>query len=1263
MRTREVWKRVLAWMLTTAMVVGSSSFAAADEVASDFSAQEETVVAETELSGEEADAPYTDMETPAAEPDIFVPSDEELLEEGQDTLVVTDEQDQVGEAQPESEMTGTEPGMEDADGIAVGEDQGLISIEDVEVVEHGLKDEGAAVVTSESAGDPVPEIFDGVFEDGGSYEVTLESEGDDCKWYTFTPQKDGVYVVYSGESEGDPYIDVYTRDAEGNLAYFAADDDSAGSTNFLLQLSLRADTTYYFKLTNYFGDSDFYRVYFRSIPVLQSISLQRKDSALVSGFCDITDLYKSVTATLTYENEKTSVISDSTKRRNVDEYGTILTYSVLDSEVEEEDELSSGVYTLTASAQECSASIEIPVLSMSEAATQKRLELGQTLTMENSNYESRLFAGFTPQESGEYIFANSGNDIAIYDIESEMQVDVGYFERGYRASLTTGKTYLIVVYLYDDTEVVTLSVTTAKKIASIEFKDLKNSYDVLDAANDLNGLSIELLYEGATSPETYSGWFIDDWDEGGASKWYYRLTASEGEVIRITMWDGAKQVDMPTYYGGSVSGSYTLKVSSEGKEYAQAQITINPLPEASSVALALNESRSVTSDAAGKAYCTFKPDKTGVYTLSGTNTSGMGINVRLYGQNNEYITSAYASGQDWGFTYLLEAGVAYSYSLSGYTGGMAAQVKLVETEMGTLTLGTQSISGLDDTEKWFRFTPDTSAVYSWQLTSADDDWSYYIEMYDDSDAPIDSGYYMTAGKTYYCRITGLPSDVYELSMNRETVTPLSLGQSFPASKGSWFSFVPEESVSYNFYSTGLTDAEGDIYLYDDRMNYIRETYLDYEDEFHLFCALEKGKTYLLKLDLYTSASDTFTVAVSKGMSVEKISVNDAADRFFEAGYVDLEDTFCITYKENGSTDTFTRWNDFETTDDFNFVIRGALYEADAFGNPNYEKRVEEDWDEGGYNLKSGIYARVIEIGTWNGNGDFVKLSDIAPIVMKVFVTEQGHTAHTFETVTVKAATCAAAGSAKKRCIVCGYEDPTLVSIPATGKHTGGKATCTKKAVCSVCGQEYGALAAHSFGAWKKTSEATVFKKAVQTRSCSVCGKQETQEVGNTAAKIIKLNASSLKMKVKQKTTKLTVTMGPGDSISSVKSSNTKVLKATVKGGKIMLTAQKKTGTAKLTIKLASGVSKTIKVTVQKKAVTTKSIKGVSKKLTLKKKKKTTLKPELNPITSQDKIKYSSSNKKVATVNSNGVVTAKKAGKAIITIKAGKKSFKCTITVK
>ena len=57
----------------------------------------------------------------------------------------------------------------------------------------------------------------------------------------------------------------------------------------------------------------------------------------------------------------------------------------------------------------------------------------------------------------------------------------------------------------------------------------------------------------------------------------------------------------------------------------------------------------------------------------------------------------------------------------------------------------------------------------------------------------------------------------------------------------------------------------------------------------------------------------------------------------------------------------------------------------------------------------------------------------------------------------------------------------------------------------------------------------------------------------------------------------------------------------------------------------------------------------------------TLKPVLDPITSQDKITYSTSNKSIATVSSKGVVIGKKAGTAKITVKAGSK--KTVVTVK
>ena len=67
-----------------------------------------------------------------------------------------------------------------------------------------------------------------------------------------------------------------------------------------------------------------------------------------------------------------------------------------------------------------------------------------------------------------------------------------------------------------------------------------------------------------------------------------------------------------------------------------------------------------------------------------------------------------------------------------------------------------------------------------------------------------------------------------------------------------------------------------------------------------------------------------------------------------------------------------------------------------------------------------------------------------------------------------------------------------------GTHTetkdcsGGTASCTAKAVCTVCGGEYGEMAAHSFTAEKALAQylksaATCTEKAVYYKSCTLCG--------------------------------------------------------------------------------------------------------------------------------------------------------------------------------
>lgn len=233
---------------------------------------------------------------------------------------------------------------------------------------------------------------------------------------------------------------------------------------------------------------------------------------------------------------------------------------------------------------------------------------------------------------------------------------------------------------------------------------------------------------------------------------------------------------------------------------------------------------------------------------------------------------------------------------------------------------------------------------------------------------------------------------------------------------------------------------------------------------------------------------------------------------------------------------------------------------------------------------------------------------------------------------IKAATYKTTGLMRYTCQVCGYEKTETIPVIAhTHKYT-----------------------------WKTTAKATVFRPAKQEGTCSLCGKKQTRNYGSKLKATIKLNVSSITLRRKQATTKVKVSMAYGDSIKSWASSNKKIVTVD-KNGKIK--AGTKTGTAKITATLKSGKKATLKVKVQTAKVKTTKISGLKKKLTIKKGKSVTLKPVVSPITSQEKVTYRSSNKKIATVSSKGVVKGRRKGTVTITVKSGKVTKKIKITVK
>ena len=133
---------------------------------------------------------------------------------------------------------------------------------------------------------------------------------------------------------------------------------------------------------------------------------------------------------------------------------------------------------------------------------------------------------------------------------------------------------------------------------------------------------------------------------------------------------------------------------------------------------------------------------------------------------------------------------------------------------------------------------------------------------------------------------------------------------------------------------------------------------------------------------------------------------------------------------------------------------------------------------------------------------------------------------------------------------------------------------------------------------------------------------------------------------------------PSDSQEKVVywSGNKKIATVSSKG---VITAVKP---GKVNIAVKSGKHKVL-VTVTVKAPAPKAIKNVPANKTVAKGKSFTLKPQLSPAGSAAKITYVSGDKKIATVDAKGKVTGKKKGTAVITVKAGKLTVKCKVTVK
>lgn len=178
---------------------------------------------------------------------------------------------------------------------------------------------------------------------------------------------------------------------------------------------------------------------------------------------------------------------------------------------------------------------------------------------------------------------------------------------------------------------------------------------------------------------------------------------------------------------------------------------------------------------------------------------------------------------------------------------------------------------------------------------------------------------------------------------------------------------------------------------------------------------------------------------------------------------------------------------------------------------------------------------------------------------------------------------------------------------------------------------------------------TIYTKSKITLKCNVTVKKPP----------ITLSKKTMSLFLKQ-TYKLAVSKKiSSDKVSKWKSSKTKV--ATVdKNGKVTAKAK---GTCYITVTMKSGASAKVKVTVKKK-IPIKTLKTSKKTITLTGSGDTyQIKVTKTPRTANETITYKTSNSQIATVTSQGKITAKNPGICVITIKGGKKILEVKVIVK
>ncbi len=500
----------------------------------------------------------------------------------------------------------------------------------------------------------------------------------------------------------------------------------------------------------------------------------------------------------------------------------------------------------------------------------------------------------------------TGNSELVYDglvlhviYEDETEEDIAYGENSEKIGFPftvsrefdmqdAGLHYVQVSYL---NQTVKFAVEISE--AEVEAIQLGNSYDaVIEKEGDVQWFSF--------TPEEFADY---SFSSEGAENAYLKLYASN----RATLLDSCSYKsgsDFKIKYALAKGTTYYLCTGFQsGDEDSQKltgtlNISVTKQEISNVTALKLSETQAGSiKESWDVAWMSYTPEVTGTYLFSSQDAAGDTVGM-LYDSNGEQLDQNDNGGDGTNFliSYRLEAGTTYFYRIrmkSSSYGSFSVILKLSEAEtIPTLTAGSYtypSISG-EGQKQWYQYTAEESGWYEFEIgflygysgtlqgTVYDEDMKTALVS-----GESDMRFMLSQGKTYYFMIKILEGSSVKLSARLRKIDDLMIGTltedqyetvDLPkGSEGQWFSFIPQETGTYRFFSAE-TDTDSYAELFAENMG----TLLASDDNSgggyscKITYKLTAGETYYFRTRMkYKDISaGTFSVCISRSLQVKKL---------------------------------------------------------------------------------------------------------------------------------------------------------------------------------------------------------------------------------------------------------------------------------------------------------------------------------------------------------------------------------------------------------